>query len=66
MTQKEIVTWKQLGEMIQNHKLAPKTLELANELANTVRKSQTEQMDDCDVAVLLLMIGEYMLRGASQ
>lgn len=66
MTQKEIVTWEQLGEIIQTHDLAPKTLKLATELADVVRKSETAQMDDGDVGVLLLMIGEYMLRGATE
>ena len=60
---KDIITWEEIGQIIQGHELAPHAQLLKIELANLVRKSESKQMDDSEVGLLLLIIGESMLAG---
>ena len=58
---KDIITWQEIGDTICGHALSPKAELVKIELCNLIRKTDL-RLQDCDIAVLLLIIGESMLR----
>ena len=58
---KEIMTWQEIGDTICGHALSPKAELVKIELCNLMRKTDS-RLQDGDIAVLLLVIGESMLR----
>ena len=58
---REIMTWQQVGDLIQGVELAPHAVLLKIELMNFVRNHQPEPMEDMDVGLLLLIIGESIM-----
>jgi len=58
---KNIMTWQEIGDTICGHALSPKAELVKIELCNLIRKTDL-RLQDGDIAVLLLVIGESMLR----
>ena len=59
----EIMTWQEIGETICGNPLTPRAELLKVELCNFIKKSECSDLQDVDIAILLLVIGESMLSG---
>ena len=57
----EIMSWQDIGETICGNPLTAKAEMLKIELCNFIRKGENADLEDTDIAILLLVIGESML-----
>ena len=59
----DIMTWQEIGETICGNPLTARAELLKVELCNFMRKGEFSDLQDGDIAILLLVIGESMLPG---
>ena len=64
MSTEQLMTWSEIGDLVQKCELDVKGIALCKLLAQIVRDSEDQFMSDSDVGVLLLVIGEKFLKGA--